>query len=126
MMPWSSRTAWASGEAHASFARVAGADHASMPQRHTFRQWLRAGGAPRPRTLALRGTPRAQDALESLPVTACSFSPAIEVVRRVSGWVRSQKLELQQMGGSSGSRRFGARARRVVSVATAAVQAPER
>ena len=105
-------------EAHASFARVAGAPiMRQCRKRHTFRQWLRAVQAARRgrRTLALlRARREPQDALEAVSapaVTAYSFSPAIEVVRRVSGWVRSQKLEPQQMGGSSGSRRFGARSK---------------
>lgn len=106
-------------EAHASFARVAGAPiMRQCRKRHTFRQWLRAVQAARRgrRTLALlRARREPQDALEAVSapaVTAYSFSPAIEVVRRVSGWVRSQKLEPQQMGGGhSGLSRAGARSK---------------
>jgi hypothetical protein len=91
--------------AHASFARVARAPILRRArQRHTFRQWLacvqRARGARRLAAL-LRERREAQDELEAMDapaVTAGALAPAIEVVRRVAGWIRGQRLEAQQTG----------------------------
>ena len=101
--------------AHASFARITtappaprtprgGAVFTGARKRHIFRQWLKGvqrNRGQRRRAALLRARREAQDELEAVSapaIVAETFGPAVEVVRRVSGWIRAQKFEAQQVG----------------------------